>query len=342
VAALRFRQSADTFTVEEIPLFEPSGEGGHLYLTIRRRDISTPYLLRTLQKRLGVKEPDIGCAGNKDRDATTIQTISLPAALETRAGDVLGGLGVEVLGSARHEHKLRTGKLKGNRFTAVIEWSGPDERERLEAACAHVREHGFPNAFGPQRFGDGRAVEEGRLLFSGLRRFGSFRKSRFAVSVFQAHLFNQLLELRQERGLYPGPVAGDLMKKHDTGGEFVAEAPDPEIERRIRALEISPTGPIPGRKMPHPALDALELEREVLAANGLNEGSLMATKAPGARRFLRVPAGSLALQAFSPHSGSDDSGIATLAFFLPPGSYANVLLRTLGCDILKPGVPAAY
>ena len=336
MAALRFRQSADTFTVEEIPLFEPSGEGGHLYLTIRRRDMSTPFLLRRLQSSLGLKEPDLGCAGNKDRDATAVQTVSLPAALEDKALRILEDLGVDVLAATRHAHKLRTGKLRGNRFTVRIEWSGAGEHERLDAACRRAADEGFPNAFGPQRFGDGRAVEEGRLLFCGLRRGGSFRKSRFAVSVFQAHLFNELLRLRMERGLYPGPVAGDLMKKHETGGEFVAEEPGGEIEERVLGMEISPTGPIPGRKMPRPALEAWKLEMEVFSANGLNEGSLMATRAPGARRFLRVPVGSLVIEAFDGGDGPDEAGTAVLAFTLPPGSYASVLLGEMGCDVLPP------
>ncbi len=340
MAALRFRQSAETFTVEELPLFEPSGGGEHLYLTIRRRDMSTPFLLRRLQSGLGLKEPDLGCAGNKDRDATAVQTVSLPAALEERALRILEALGVEVLAATRHAHKLRTGKLGGNRFTARIEWSGAGERERLDAACRRAAAEGFPNAFGPQRFGDGRAVEEGRLLFCGLRRGGSFRKARFAVSVFQAHLFNELIRLRLERGLYPGPVAGDLMKKHQTGGEFVAEEADGEIERRLQAMEISPTGPIPGRKMPRPALDAWNLEMEVFSANGLNEGSLMATRAPGARRFLRVPVGSLAVEATDVGNGPEEAGTAVLSFSLPPGSYASVLLEKLGCEIIPPAARA--
>lgn len=330
-----FRQSPDTFTVEEIPLYGCSGEGEHLYVTFRRRGMSTPYILRLLQKELRLKEVEIGRAGNKDRDATAVQTISLPARVEERVEDALIDLGAEVLTMKRHGHKLRTGKLAGNRFTVNLELEKADEKEKLQAVCNRISSQGMPNAFGPQRFGDGTVVKEGELLFTGRRRGGSFRRSSFAVSAFQSLVFNRLLEVRRERGLYPAPISGDLMKKHSSGGQFIAEKVDDELLRRVEELEVSPTGPLPGKKVEWPEGEALALETEVLVEFDIDRNTLMATKAPGTRRFLRVPVGSLRCSV-PPGNEPEDDSRALLTFSLPPGSYATVLLAELGVRLVRP------
>lgn len=325
---MRFRQSARTFVVEEVPLFEASGRGDHVYLWTRRAGMSTPFLLKQLQRALRVGEEDLGCAGHKDRDAVALQTFSLPGRLERRAVQVLQDMGVEVLWTKRHAHKLRTGKLRGNRFTVTVELDLPGDVEALEARCVLAEREGFPNAFGPQRFADGSAIEEGRRAFLGIRSRGPFRSSRFAVSVFQSVLFNDLLERRQRKGLYPGPVQGDLMKKHETGGEFVALDVDEALVARTAALDISPTGPIFGGKMPRPEGRAWELETEVLGRHGLSHVQVSAARAPGARRCLRVPTGPIELQA--------EGTTARFGFLLPPGSYASVLLAHLGIEVIPP------
>lgn len=325
---MRFRQSSRTFLVEEVPLFEPSGRGDHVYLWTRRSGMSTPFLLKQLQRALRVNEEDLGCAGHKDRDATALQTISLPGRLERRAIQALEGMGVDVLSAHRHAHKLRTGKLAGNRFTVTVEMDLPGELETLETRCRVAEREGFPNPFGPQRFADGSAIEEGRRGFLGIRPRGPFRASRFAVSVFQSLLFNDLLELRRKRGLYPGPVQGDLMKKHETGGEFVALEVDDVLSARTAAQEVSPTGPIFGGKMPRPEGQAWAIESEVLGRHGLGPAQVAAARAPGARRFLRVPSGPIDLRT--------EGRRAILGFLLPPGSYASVLLAHMGIEVVPP------
>jgi tRNA pseudouridine13 synthase len=325
---MKFRQSPETFCVEELPLYAPSGSGEHLYVTFRRSGLSTPHILKELERRLGLKEAEIGCAGNKDRDAVAVQTFSLPARVRERFEKAFLDVGAEVLSASLHPHKLRTGKLAGNRFAVRVQLESPDESGLLRAACSKLESEGLPNSYGPQRFGDSDAAEQGRLLFLGTRPYGSFRRARFAISAFQARIFNEVLSERRARGVYPGPLPGDLMKRHDSGGEFLAKESDDNLEWRVAALEISPTGPILGKKMPWPSGQALELELEILVRFGLNQASVQATKAPGARRFLRIPTG--------PISIAEEDLTATLAFTLTPGSYATVLLKELGVEILKP------
>lgn len=325
---MRFRPSPETFRVEEIPLFEPAGHGAHAYLRVSRASLGTPHLLGLLRRGLKVPEEEIGCAGMKDRDALAIQTFSVPAALARRAQALLEEAGAEVLEVRLHPHKLRTGKLRGNRFEARILLDGPEEAPLLAASVSRVEREGFANAFGPQRFADRSGLEEGRRLFLGLRPSGPFRRARFLVSVYQALLFNEWLDLRRERGLWPGPVAGDVLKRHDSGGEFLAETVDEDLLQRVRGLEVSPAGPLFGRKMARAAAEAAALEEEILHRHGLSFASLAQVRVPGARRPLRLPTGPLSL--------SVEGGTARLSFTLPPGAYASVLLAELGVALLPP------
>ncbi len=324
--AFIFHQSAETFRVEEIPLFPPCGRGDHLYFTVQKRDISTPHFLNVIRKAARLSEEEIGCAGYKDRDATTIQAISIPAKAERAAAKAIESLGARILSSALHTHKLRTGKLAGNRFVANLTGGGPHDAAALQSASTLAEEVGMANAFGPQRFADGSSIEQGRLLFLGRRSTGPFRKARFAISVFQAFIFNKVLAERKLQGFYPGPLDGDLMKKHETGGEFIASASDPQIPSRLASLEISPTGPMPGKKMAWPQGDALAFELNILKSLDISKERTEMTKVAGTRRFLRVPTGKIQIFQESPAD-------VRLTFTLPPGSYATVLLEELGVKL---------
>ena len=59
----------EEFLVEEIDLFEPCGEGEHLYLRIQKNGVSHRDLIGRLVTAFGVTESDIGYAGMKDRRA---------------------------------------------------------------------------------------------------------------------------------------------------------------------------------------------------------------------------------------------------------------------------------
>src|SRR5206468_6086626 len=98
----------DDFEVEEIPAYEPSGEGDHLFLWIEKRDLGAEFFARQVARRLGIGPGDVGTAGLKDRRAVTRQWVSVPGHVEPRLAD-LDGEGVRVLHVSRHGNKLRPG-----------------------------------------------------------------------------------------------------------------------------------------------------------------------------------------------------------------------------------------
>src|SRR5512132_4194003 len=82
-----FKLVPEDFEVEELPAYQPSGEGEHLYLWVEQRGRDTREVVRALCAALGGDEGDVGVAGMKDRQAITRQLLSVPARAEARLGD---------------------------------------------------------------------------------------------------------------------------------------------------------------------------------------------------------------------------------------------------------------
>lgn len=318
-----FKAVPEDFEVEELPAYEPNGElsAEHLFVWIEKRGKSTQDVAKALAKHCGITENEVSWAGLKDKNAVTRQYLCAPARkvephLATFAFD-----GVRVLRSARHRNKLKTGHLKGNRFTLNVR--GVENPSAAQATLEQLKMSGLPNYFGEQRFGarGDNAARGKQILLAGGRHRDRFERKLF-LSAYQSELFNRVLATRITTGTLLRALRGDVLKKHATGGEFVCA--EPEVDQpRVQQFEVSPTGPLFGPDMRSPEADALEVEQRVLAQEGIS-ADLFAKgggETQGARRLLRVP---LELEA---HAMEGD--VLRLQFSLPAGSYATVLLREL-------------
>lgn len=160
------RQTAEDFQVDEIPLYEPCGEGDHLYLRVEKQGLTTYDLLRELARALNCNERDLGYAGLKDARAITRQTVSVPL----RKPDDVKGLqiqGVTILSAVLHRNKLRPGHLAGNRFQIRIHDPVADALPRAEKILNVLAEQGVPNRFGEQRYGSlGNSHRVGRAILT--------------------------------------------------------------------------------------------------------------------------------------------------------------------------------
>lgn len=321
--------------MEELPLYTPSGEGGHTFVRLEKRLRTTEQVASDLARVAKVRPRDVGYAGRKDRVAVAIQTFSVPGLHPAQALDMTLP-GVRVLAAVPHGHKLRTGQLRGNRFEiAIREIPDRDQlrlRSRFEALCAS----GMPNRFGSQRFGrDGRNAAIGSRVLQGRTRIGDRRKARFAVSALQAAVFNSVLDSR------PIPISrlepGDVAIVHESGGQFVVE--DIAVDQpRADSFEISPTGPIFGHRVIEPTGAVAEREAKALADCGVSLAELVAP------RGIRLRGGRRALRVRPAEANTRDlEGGLWLDFELPSGSYATVLIReVLGEDpLVGPGDTAS-
>lgn len=330
----RIKDDAADFVVEELPAYLPSGSGEHLFLWIEKVDLATDQLLRIMQRRLGLKEVDIGVAGIKDRRAISRQFVSIPARAEERVGE-LNSHDIRVLSAVRHQNKLKTGHLRGNRFTIRLREVQPEAGGSLDQALASVQtilarlqREGVPNYYGDQRFGhDGETVQLGfdllqgrrtpRDLPPGQRRF----LLRLALSSVQSLLFNQVLGERLARGLFGSVEKGDVLQVVASGGIFPCE--DPAVDQpRYVAHEVVPTGPMFGPKMRRATQAPGEREATVLAESGLADRDFetYGDLTLGTRRALAVFPGDLSVSV----EGQDS---LLLSFTLPPGCYATMVLH---------------
>jgi len=318
------REKPDDFRVEEVPAYLPSGVGPHLYLRVEKRGRTTRDVLRALSQELGVPERDAGYAGLKDRDAVTTQWLSFPAPHDPDPA-ALAGPGLKVLEVSRHGNKLRPGHVRANRFEVTVR-GGDLGRARVSAAA--LKERGFPTFFGPQRFGaDGRNAATGAALLRGHRtpEVGRAARDRFLrrlfISALQAELFNRWLAERIADGLFASVLAGDVLKKLDTGGLFTCR--DPSVDGpRVTRFEVSPAGPMFGHKLRPAEGEALRREERILEGAGIGPADLArgGGEAEGTRRAARL-AIDIALEA-------EGDGYRAV-FELPKGCYATVAMREL-------------
>lgn len=337
--------------VEEIPAYPPSGRGEHVFVTFRKERLTTPDAVRALARALGADHRAAGYAGMKDRHAITTQTASFQLPLACDPEPLLAAAelpGIEILGVARHDNKLKPGHLVGNRFRIVVRDVAPEAIAAARARLLEAGRTGVPNAFGPQRFGrDGANPARALAWVVGQERGPRDRREqRLLFSALQSRWFNEVLAAREADGTWAAVIPGDLAKRHDSGGLFLVPLAGPELDdavARAAAGAISATGPMFGRKMRWPEGAALALEREVLTRDIPDPHRLdaFAHAGEGTRRPLRMMVEGL--EAAAPPEDGEDAHAISLTFVLPKGGYATTLLgrvfRLLDAATLPSGSP---
>lgn len=199
------------FYVEELMDVSLSGEGEHLYLFLEKEGQNTEYVAKQLAKYFSVKPMDVGFSGLKDRWAVTQQWFSIY--VRNRQFDELDLSSIEGVRLTRHDRhaaKLRRGTHQGNAFRIVVR--DVSDLSELDAALAQIKEKGFPNYFGEQRFGrDGQNLLRAERWFNGEIKVNRSQRS-FYLSAARSYLFNVMLSERIQGGQSiedNGPLYGD-------------------------------------------------------------------------------------------------------------------------------------
>jgi tRNA pseudouridine13 synthase len=273
----------------------------------------------------------VGYAGMKDKAARTTQTFSLDfgqplpemaQAAQAAAERIGAELPVTVHWARWHRNKLKPGHLLGNRFRITVTQlacSGEEALARGWAVAERLQQVGLPNYYGPQRFGIGGGnVGQGQDILLGRRHERDRWRRQFMIAAYQSYLCNRYLARRVEMNAFERLLAGDIAKKHATGGLF--EVTDLAAEQpRYQAQEISFTAPMFGAKLWSAVDEAGELEASVLAATPVTVEHFARARVEGTRRLGRVLLPSLELKATA-------DGIEVI-FELPKGAFATTVLR---------------
>lgn len=336
-----FKQSPRDFVVEEIPLYEFSGEGEHLVLFVRKKNLSTLELVSMIAKYLGIQNKEIGYAGLKDKHAMTKQYISLHKKYE-ESMENFSHENVKILSKAYHNNKIKIGHLKGNRFYIILKKVNPTAAQKIDEALKNLSNFGMPNFFGYQRFGnDGDNHIDGEKIAKGEKKERNPKIKKLLINAYQSHLFNLWLSRRleintlvqnfQPKELEPllnmpneelismkaqkhpfKLVRGDVMEHYPYGRLFDFNGQEDDCNR-FNERSISVTGLLCGKKVKISSDTARVIEKDF--DDNIN--------ADGARRYAWVfPEG-------IEGRFKKEEAQYELNFTLPKGSYATVLIEEI-------------
>jgi tRNA pseudouridine13 synthase len=315
------RSTPQDFQVEEILGYDADGAGEHALLWVEKCGANTDWVARELARFAGVPPVAVGYAGLKDRHAVTRQTFSVQLAGKPDPDwSAFPHAEVKVLAATRHSRKLKRGALRGNRFVLVLRQVHGD-RAAAEQVLRQIAERGVPNYFGEQRFGrEGGNVAQARAMFDG-RRVERDKRS-FLLSAARSQLFNNVLAARVEQGCWSTPLDGEIWSLAGSRSWFGPEPFTELLAERLARADIHPSGPLWGQGESPAAGAAGALERAVVAADTQLADGLVAARMDQERRPLRLLPKDLRWRWLE-----DDA--LELAFELPAGAYATVVVREL-------------
>lgn len=210
----------EDFVVEEVPLYEPCGEGEHTFVEIEKTDLATRDAIDQMARRLGVSSARFGYAGLKDRKGVTRQFLSITLVPQEPV-EKLDIPGIKVLRTWRHTNKLRIGHLRGNRFRIRVRGVHAEAEHRVAAILQPILANGMPNYFGQQRFGTradahfvGRAILRRDYRTAVHRFIGYPASSERNPAVVRARELFMEGRLDEAHQTFPNPYRDELAVLH--------------------------------------------------------------------------------------------------------------------------------
>ena len=248
------------FKVEENLGFEPTSSGEHIFLKVKKINLSTLDVTRKLSEITGLKMSSIGYSGMKDKRGECVQWFSIP--FQEELENLIGSLENDqlmVITKHLNARKLRIGSHKENNFRIKLR-DCRGERSEFERRLYRMMEQGIPNYFGVQRFGKHMnnirtmmdlAQERPNLLtpeFSKKRMAKSVINKSMLISAARSYMFNQVLSTRIKSGNWNEYVPGDVINLNGTDSYFLVanDQWDDTLEERLNNFDIHISGPLAG------------------------------------------------------------------------------------------------
>jgi tRNA pseudouridine13 synthase len=318
------RSTPDYFQVDEQLPFAPDGEGGHVWLRIKKRNTNTDWLALELAKFAKVPPVAVGYAGMKDRHAITIQWFSVnmegvtePEWTEFETEDI------QIVEQTRHNKKLKRGVLSGNIFTLILTELSGDEHT-WQTNLETIKQQGVPNYFAEQRFGHSAGnLERADHWFNTGKAPKKRNQRSIYLSAARSWLFNLVLSHRVMDQTWNAALIGDAMLLAGTRASlFSAESNDDDIKARLTEMDIHPTGPLWGKGEQRVQAETERLETMILQDWSTWQQGLEKAGLKQERRALRLFPQNFDWKLL-------DTDQLKVCFFLPAGCYATAVMREL-------------
>lgn len=150
----------------------PGGRCRYVRFALYKENVDTHHAITTLSNRLRVSHKVFSVAGTKDKRAVTVQWATAYRVFPSKLAAICRSLrGIRLGNYSFVSEQLRLGDLKGNKFEIILRGIHDVAADTIEHACTCLRQRGFVNYFGLQRFGSsegspthvvGRALLRGR------------------------------------------------------------------------------------------------------------------------------------------------------------------------------------
>ena len=328
----RIKSFADDFIVEEELGFELTGDGEHHLLWVEKYNTNTAFVAEQLAKFSGIALRDISYAGRKDKFARTRQYFSVYQG-KHRAPDWqhFEHPDIRILSTTRHNKKLRTGALKGNRFSLIIRELGQVNEAQLTQRMQEIESQGVPNYYGQQRFGEmhtkDKVILNGNLDLGMRMAKGEPIKNRnkrsMAISALRSYLFNEATSKRIEHSLHTTILRGDALQLTGSNSYFIVGEDESmeTLNTRLAARDIAITAPLVGSGKLNTKSTALSLEQETLAQHSDIVTALSSIGLKQERRPIILYPRDIRWDL--------SSEFLSLSFSLPSGCFATSVLREI-------------
>ncbi|WP_154221928.1 tRNA pseudouridine(13) synthase TruD [Marinicella rhabdoformis] len=301
-----------------------TGEGEHLWLWIEKTDTNTDWVAKQLAQICQASERNIGYAGLKDRHAVTQQWFSVQLPKIDQATDIQNALPDEmtILRSERHNRKIKTGYLQGNRFELTVRDIEGD-RGCIEANIQNVIDFGVPNYFGAQRFGkDMGNLPKAIDFFNGRFKTRNKNLKSLLISSARSHIFNNILAARIANNTWHRPIKGDVMQLNNSHSWFKSsEATSEEIRQRLKEKDIHISAALWGEDAVQSEAECAIFEQSIADQTPQYAKGFEQFRVKQDRRAVRMCPQNLKFEWLN--------GDLKLTFELPPGAYATVVLREI-------------
>ena len=347
----------EDFVVKEVFEKQKTKEeekGYYVWFTLKKKNWDLFRALKVLSKKLGVSVKRFGYAGVKDKRAITYQRISVWN-VPVEKLDRIKIKDLELSGFEIKRERINLGDLRANKFEVVIRDIKDKEKKSMEKNLERIKNEGFVNYFGEQRFGlrknthlVGKEILRNRLkeaVWIYLAKEGDedevakrFRENLRKTRDLKSGLKECPKNLRNEIVLMnhliakPNDYAGALRKIPKKFRRMFIHAHQSYLWNEIAKLSEESRLPIIGFRTDLNRYETKKLIEKILKEEGVKPEDFLPRSMPelaseGSEREAIVKPRGIKWK-FGEDEKNKGKIKCSLEFSLPRGSYATVLIET--------------